>query len=113
MDNDFSLISPMKERRLEMKAIEQGWPISEEQRDQIVEHLILITMGKAGDAVPRGRIRATKCLAKLDALNVQREQADRTRQVDIAILLPAYEQTSNQANQEMIAYLQQVATSED
>ena len=46
-------------------------------------------------------------------LDVQREQADRTRQVDIAILLPAYEQTSNQANQEMIAYLQQVATSED
>ena len=113
MDNDFSLISPMKERRLEMKAIEQGWPISEEQRDQIVEHLIVIAMGKAGDAVPRGRIRATKCLAELDALNVQREQADRTKRVDTAILPPVCEQLSNQANEEMIACLQLEAILED
>ena len=112
METEYSLITPMKERRLEMKAIEQGWPISGEQRERIVEQLILIAIGRAGDASPRDRIRATECLAKLDALNIQRESLDKTRRLELQVLPPAYEQMTDQANQQMVSYLQAVAMCE-
>ena len=112
MENEYSLITPMKERRLEMRAIEQGWPITDEQRERIVDQLMLIAVGQVGEASARDRIRAVECLAKLDGLNIQREQADRSKRVDISILPPAYTQMSAQANTEMVSYLQSAALTE-
>ena len=109
MQDDYSLITPMKERRIEMRAIERGWPISDEQRTGIVEQLLLIAAGQVGDASARDRIRAVECLAKLDALNIQREQADKSSRMDVSILPPAYTQMTEQANSEMIRYLQSAA----
>lgn len=109
MESAYALITPMKERRLEMRAIEQGWPISGEQRAQIVEQLSLIATGQRIDTSPRDRIRAAECLVKLDALNIQRDAMDRTKRVELHVLPPAYLQMSGQANREMVNYLQQVA----
>lgn len=111
MDCEYALITPMKEHRLEMRAIEQGWPISGEQRAQIVERLSLIAIGRVGDASPRDRIRAAECLVKLDALNIQREALDKAKRLELHVLPPAYEQMSDHANREMVSYLQQVALS--
>ncbi len=117
MESEYSLITPMKERRLEMRAIERGWPISDEQRVHIVDRLVLIAVGRVGDASPRDRIRATECLAKLDALNIQREAMDKTKRLELHVLPPAYEQMTDQANEQMtdqaneqmVSYLQTVA----
>lgn len=109
MEIEYPLITPMKERRLEMKAIEQGWPISPEQREHIVDQLVLIAIGRVGDASPRDRIRATECLAKLDALNIQREAMDKTKRLELQVMPPAYQQMSSQANSELVGYLQSMA----
>ena len=78
----------------------------------ISNDISLIATGERLDASPRDRIRAAECLVKLDALNIQREAMDKAKRLELHVVPPAYAQMSDQANREMVSYLQQVALSE-
>lgn len=87
------------------KALAEGWPIELETKQRIIKLMLDIAEGHVKSST-REKIRAVECLAKIDALNVSREGQEKSKRVDIQVLPPAYEQLSEQANTEMVAYLQ-------
>lgn len=95
------------------RAIAEGWPLEEETKARIIQLMLDIAEGNIKSSA-REKIRAAECLVKIGALNVALAGQDKSRDVNVQILPPAYEQMSAGANSEMVAYLQQAAlTSEE
>jgi len=88
------------------QALNNGWDIPAETRDMIIQEMLNIILTSNWD---KEKIRAAEVLAKLDALNVQREQGPKGGTVNVAVLPPAYERLTDDANRAMTEYLQAVA----
>lgn len=93
-------------------AVTSGWDIPEEVRTNTVQMMADMVAGKI-PASARERIRAAECLAKIDQLNIAREGQDKAKQLNISVIPPAYEQMTGEANQQMVSYLQRVASIEE
>lgn len=93
-------------------AVTSGWNIPEEVRTNTVQMMADMVAGKI-PASARERIRAAECLAKIDQLNIAREGQDKAKQLNISVIPPAYEQMTGEANQQMVSYLQRVASIEE
>jgi hypothetical protein len=58
---------------LSERAIRQGWPLSPEKRQQIIEECARLALHASRE---RDRIQAMRVLVMMDSLNIRREQND-------------------------------------
>lgn len=63
------------ELALDARAARERWPITDEQRGQIVDRMLSVLLDP--HANERAQTMAARCLRDLDALNVERDKLDR------------------------------------
>lgn len=102
----------MSYRRGEMqmftRAMTQGWNIPDHIKQSTIQMMMDIVSGEIKSS-PREKIRAAECLAKIDSLNIAREGQEKSSRMEIQVLPPAYHEMPQEANAQMIDYLQRSA----
>lgn len=96
---------PSKRDMAEMysKAIRNGWEIPSDMKDGVIAELMDIIQGQGVHV--RDKIRAVEALTKIDGLNVQRENADKSLMISVNASSRPVDEISAEENDAIVAEL--------